>query len=394
MAEPAQVALRDIAAPGGLVGGPFGSSLVNADYTEFGVPVIRGSNFSSQRYVTGPYAFVSIEKFTRDLARNSALPGDVVFTQRGTLGQVAVVPASEHAEFVISQSQMRLRAEATRADNTFVYYAACDPRFLKQVTDRAISTCVPHNNLGIIAELTIPLPALPQQRAIAEVLGALDDKIAANTRVIDLLDQLGTAKVRRHTTGALVALSSIAVINMGSSPPGTDLSDVPTGIPFYQGVRDFGKRFPGFRVWTEKPVRIAEAGDTLLSVRAPVGRTNLARVRSCIGRGVASLRSTTGTPFTLFHLLATSESAWLPFESEGTVFGSINRKQLGAVLVPTIESSVQTRLESCLASFESQIAATIAANERLAATRDALLPALMSGKLRIKDAERVVSHAV
>lgn len=236
--------------------------------------------------------------------------------------------------------------------------------------------------------------SVPEQSAIAEVLGALDDKIAANTQAIDLLDQLGAAEVMRHTTGTHVALSSIAVITMGSSPPGADLSDVPAGIPFYQGVRDFGRRFPGFRIWTEKPVRTAEAGDTLLSVRAPVGRTNLARVRSCIGRGVASLRSTTGMPFTLYHLLATSERAWLPFESEGTVFGSINRKQLGAVLVPTIKPSAQTGLESRLASFESLIAAAITANEHLAATRDALLPALMSGKLRIKDAERVVSHAV
>ncbi len=370
-----------------------GPGILAKDFRAQGTPLIRLAGVKNSAHILDGCNYLDSQMVDQRWSKFRLLTGDVLLSTSASLGEVAVVtPEGEGA--VPYTGLIRFRPAHAGVAPDYIPIALRSPSFKTQIAAMGVGSVMKHFGPLHLRKMTIELPPLREQQAIADVLGALDDKIAANTRVIDLLDQLGTAKVRRHATGALVALSSIAVINMGSSPPGTDLSDVPTGIPFYQGVRDFGKRFPGFRVWTEKPVRIAEAGDTLLSVRAPVGRTNLARVRSCIGRGVASLRSTTGTPFTLFHLLATSESAWLPFESEGTVFGSINRKQLGAVLVPTIESSVQTRLESCLASFESQIAATIAANERLAATRDALLPALMSGKLRIKDAERVVSDAV
>lgn len=165
------VALADVAAPRGLVGGPFGSSLVGKDYVDEGVPIIRGSNLGSGKWVGGEFAFVTREKFERDLARNAAVPGDLVFTQRGTLGQVSLVPAGLADEFVVSQSQMRLRVDTDRYDPHYVYYACEDPGFIRVLSDRAIRTGVPHINLGILAELTIPSRAIDEQRAIAEVLG-------------------------------------------------------------------------------------------------------------------------------------------------------------------------------------------------------------------------------
>src|SRR5690349_4321675 len=85
--------LRDVAAPRGLIGGPFGSSLGGKDYVPSGVPVIRGVNLASAGYFdAAEFVFVTREK-ARELAGNQAVPGDVVFTQRGTLGQVGIVPA-------------------------------------------------------------------------------------------------------------------------------------------------------------------------------------------------------------------------------------------------------------------------------------------------------------
>src|SRR5438045_1980542 len=77
--------------PNAIVGGPFGSNLVSNDYVDHGVPVIRGQNLGAGRWVSGDFAFVSDAK-AEALRANWARPGDIVFTQRGTLGQVAIIP--------------------------------------------------------------------------------------------------------------------------------------------------------------------------------------------------------------------------------------------------------------------------------------------------------------
>jgi len=239
------------------------------------------------------------------------------------------------------------------------------------------------------------LPDLVEQRAIADVLGALDDKIAANTKLVDTADRLAASLTRKALDiTRSTALSSVATVTMGSSPAGTSFNEAGEGTVFYQGVRDFGIRFPTNRVWTTSPVRMALPGDTLLSVRAPVGRVNVASEETCIGRGVASIRSSTRQPFTLFHVLKDSPDAWAPFEAEGTVFGSINRGQLESLMIPAIREEDERLLESSLASLEAAISSALQENVVLATTRDALLPQLMSGKLQVRAAEELVSAVV
>ena len=153
-------------------------------------------------------------------------------------------------------------------------------------------------------------------------------------------------------------------------------------------------RFPTNRVWTTGPVRFAEPFDTLLSVRAPVGRVNLARERTCIGRGIASVKSRIGHPYSNFHVLRNDLETWAPYEAEGTVFGSINKSQLESLAMPSIPSEKADELEQKLESLEHRIASALDENLALAATRDALLPQLMSGALRVKDAEKVLEEVV
>lgn len=161
-------------------------------------------------------------------------------------------------------------------------------------------------------------------------------------------------------------------------------------MPFYQGTRDFGDRFPGQRVWCTSPVRTAPKGSCLLSVRAPVGRVNVARELCCIGRGVAAVRSTQGTPSVLFHQLAAASDVWLPFESEGTVFGAINKQQLAEIELPAVDAESARALEEVLRPLDQRVASVYDENRVLAELRDTLLPRLMSGEIRVRDAEKVV----
>ena len=104
-----------------LVGGPFGSDLTTLDYVDEGIPVIRGSNLPSDReFLDEGFVFVREQKAAALLA-NAAYPGDVIFTQRGTLGQVGVIPLQPSFErYLISQSQMKLTVARDKADPRFV----------------------------------------------------------------------------------------------------------------------------------------------------------------------------------------------------------------------------------------------------------------------------------
>ena len=100
-----------------IVGGPFGSDLVSNDYVQVGVPVIRGQNMGA-KWVSGNFVFVSQAK-AKALDANLARPGDLVFTQRGTLGQVSLVPDGPFELYVISQSQMKVTLNSSIANPLF-----------------------------------------------------------------------------------------------------------------------------------------------------------------------------------------------------------------------------------------------------------------------------------
>ncbi len=187
------MALRELQAPKrwALNCGPFGSKLVQKDYVESGVPVIRGGNLSSDsRFDLKEFVFVSEEK-ADDLLPNNAHPGDLVFTQRGTLGQVGIIPeASSFPRYVISQSQMKLTVDRQKADPFFIYYVFKAPETVQRIHNQAFSSGVPHINLEILRSFEIDLPELPAQRRIASILSAYDDLTENNTRRIKILEDM------------------------------------------------------------------------------------------------------------------------------------------------------------------------------------------------------------
>src|SRR5438874_1850685 len=95
---------------------------------------------------------------------------------------------------------------------------------------------------------------------------------------------------------AYAKLPQIAAINMGQSPPGSTYNKQGDGLPFFQGKADFGDRSPTVRVWCASPKKIAQPGDVLISVRAPVGPTNVADHTCGIGRGLAAVTPLDGIP--------------------------------------------------------------------------------------------------
>ena len=149
-------------------------------------------------------------------------------------------------------------------------------------------------------------------------------------------------------------LGEVCEVILGQSPPGYTYRKEPVGLPFFQGKADFGELNPIPTAWCVEPKKIAECGDILISVRAPVGPTNLADQRCCIGRGLAALRC--GADIERDFLLAGLRL----YESEisqlgsGSTFHAISGSQLKAISVPLPPLAEQRRI---VVALEAQMAA-------------------------------------
>lgn len=144
-------------------------------------------------------------------------------------------------------------------------------------------------------------------------------------------------------------LADVAQIIMGQSPPSSTYNTVGEGLPFYQGKTDFGDMYPTPRVYCTEPSRIAEAGDILISVRAPVGPTNLSRERSCIGRGISAIRvgKNLDRDFLLYFLRFYEPE--LAKAGTGSTFTAISREDLETIKIPLPPLTEQKRIASLLA---------------------------------------------
>lgn len=245
-------------------------------------------------------------------------------------------------------------------------------------------------NRNYISALKVSAPDRDRQDRIVDVLGSLDDKIAANEKTIRASTALAESLVAGSLLDKESKLGDIAAITMGTSPKGEFLSEEQLDLPFYQGVRDFGFLRPNHRIFTDHPVREADTGDILFAVRAPVGEVNIATERTAIGRGLAAIRGIENH-VALFYLLRSRPDLWNSHQDSGTVFASINKTDLAAALVPSIAMS-ETEERSLWVLHEHSLA-TVEENRVLAKTRDELLPLLMNGKISVREAEQEATSA-
>lgn len=164
-----------------------------------------------------------------------------------------------------------------------------------------------------------------------------------------------------------VSLDEVAEIVMGQSPPGSTYNEVGEGLPFFQGVKDFNYRHPTPRVFCSKPTRVAQIDDILLSVRAPIGRVNVADRECATGRGLAIIRSRVSSDSRYIEfLLRSMESQWDALEASGSVFGNATKQDIKSLqLLWPADNSVRSTIAHILGTLDDKIEMNRRMNETL-----------------------------
>ena len=363
--------------------GPFGSRMKADNYTEAGVSVVRGQNLTDSGRVEGNFVYVS-ENFAKEMGSSNLNENDIVLPHRGAIGRAALVPAGK---YLMSTSLMRIRVDGSKVLPKFALYYLLSAAGRAEILKFASTVGTPGigQPLTSLRQVRLPLPPLDEQRRIAGVLGALDDLIEVNRGLMRDLDSLGMALFQSAWDGnSWTPSSSLGSVIMGQSPPGSTYNENGFGTVFFQGVRDFGDRYPRSRVRCTAPTRVADQGDILIAVRAPIGETNVAVERTAIGRGLAALKAE--QPALSLRAVRASERTWAAHQGTGTVFSSISGPDLRSAQVPLVDDPA---LEAQLATLDAMHSALAEEIDQLSWTRDELLPLLMSGRVRV--AEGVVA---
>ncbi len=275
------------------VGGPFGSNLTSADYVPLpGVPVIRGVNLDGKhsRFIDDEFVFVSEEK-AESLIQNMAYPGDLVFTQRGTLGQVAEVPLqARFPRYVVSQSQMKLTPNRERADSRYLYHYYRSPLGVSLLSSRIQATGVPHINLSLLKEFPVLLPPLPEQKRIAAILDKADAIRKKRQEAIRLTEELLRSAflemfgdpVTNPKGWPVKELGELGVITTGSTPPSSEMGMFGGDIPFIT-PGDLESEVAPRRYLTARgadSVRTVRAGAALVCcIGATIGKMGIAPIK-------------------------------------------------------------------------------------------------------------------
>ena len=175
-----------------------------------------------------------------------------------------------------------------------------------------------------------------------------------------------------------------AEVVLGQSPPGSSYNETEEGMPFFQGKTEFGDLWPKAAKWTTAAKKVAHENDVLLSVRAPVGPTNLAPADCAIGRGLVALRETPAAShrYLLWWMRASAHE--LASHATGSTFAAVSGAQVRAHPIPLAPRPEQDRIVAAIEEHLSRLDAGAHALEvsqgRLAALAQRLLDQSIEGE--------------
>ncbi|GGJ01829.1 restriction endonuclease subunit S [Paenibacillus hunanensis] len=370
----------------------------------------RGFDITKKKIRVGAYPVISSSGITGFHKEFKVEGPGVIIGRKGTLGTVFYVDKN----YWPHDTSLWVK-DFKGNDPKFVYY------FLKTLDMKQynVGSANPTLNRNHVHPLKVKWPIFTLQRKISDILGVLDEQIELNNAINKNLEQIAQALFKRWfidfefpnengepykssggefeeselgfiPKGWIVSnIYEVAEISMGQSPKSEFYNNIGDGLPFHQGVTNYGIRFPKNNQFSSQLLRVAKKGSVLISVRAPVGRLNIANCDMVIGRGLGAINSKTENNSYLFYSLKTIFAREDQYGS-GTIFNSVTKKELENIKIVYPIARVINQYEKVAKFIDKQIFNLSNEIDSLVNLRDTLLPKLMSGELRVpveKDTE-------
>jgi type I restriction enzyme S subunit len=197
--------------------------------------------------------------------------------------------------------------------------------------------------------------------------------------------------MNRGNTWPRVRLGDVAEIIMGQSPKSEYYNTTGNGIPFLQGNRTFGMKYPIFDTFTTSLTKRAEPNDIIMSVRAPVGEVNITPITMCLGRGVCALRMKNKEQEFLYYLIKANIHKLLN-KQNGTTFGSVNHKDIYNLDIHLPPLPTQRAIAATLSCLDDKIELNNRVNTNLEAQAQAVFKSWFVDFEPLKDGEFVDSE--
>ena len=412
--------------------GPFGSQLHASDYVAVGVPSIMPQNISHDRVDVGGIARITPSDAER-LSRYLVKPGDIVYSRRGDVERRALITERESG-WLCGTGCLRVRLGGGIVDPTYASYFLSHPASREWVVRHAVGATMPNLNSSILGALPFLLPSTTEQRAIAGVLGALDDKIEQNRRTARALERLAKAifrawfvdfePVKAKAAGAasfpsmpqpvfdalptrfvdsdigpvpegweVKALSSVCTLVGGGTPKRSESAYWGGDVPWYS-VKDAPSDGEIWVINTSEQItdhglansaaRIVPKGSTIISARGTVGKLAMSGTAMAFNQSCYGLLPGNGSSFGHLHLLLQAAVAQLQQRTHGSVFDTITGATFDGLMVAKPKDDVVSAFEVVVAPLLDVLLASLQESSKVAEVRDYLLPKLVSGNVRVE----------
>ena len=399
-----------------LVSGPFGSNIGKRFFRPTGVPVIRGNNLKHDKFIDSGFVFVDDEK-AEELKNCVALQDDVIFTAAGTIGQVGIIPKNgKYTKYIISNKQLRLRLDTAIVNPLFAFYWFSSKKMQEYLIILNVGSALPLLTLRELKSVPIPIPSLTIQNRIAIILNNFYEKIENLQNQNHILEQTaqiifkswfvdfdGVTEFDDSELGKIPKKWRVTKLGEHTTIKGrigwkgltqSEYADIGyhlvTGRQIVNETVDWEScpRVSEER-YLESPEIMLKKNDILMSKDGTIGRLSFIHelfFQASVGTGIFVIRSNSDYIDQYFLLAFFKSNIFkeiVKSRTEGSVIPHLYQRDikdfnLALAPKPLIQkfSKIYERITQLQFSNSSQI-------EKLTKTRDALLPKLMSGEIRV-----------
>lgn len=391
--------------------GPFGSRIKTDNFVESGVPILKGQNLTEGWLNEKEFSFLTEEK-AEELKSSSACRGDLIFTHRGTLGQVGYIHEnSKFQKYIVSQSQMKLSLDKMKVLPLFVYYFFQSPIGQHRLLSNTSQTGVPaiSRPVNTLKKIKIPIPSLDIQKKIVLLLSKLDHKISYSKDMIANIDQLTQILFQRwfkefefpnedgdpyKSSGGKLIESSFGlipedweikeigdVLELSYGKPLKRENRIPGIYPVYgsNGIVDYHNK------------ALVEGPGIIIGRKGTVGTVNLEHEDFYpIDTAFYVTRKNKDLNWNYLFLLLTFQN-FADLSGDSAVPGlNRNHAYKNKFLLP--KNSVVYEFDTIIDSFFMKIYYLKKEIEKLAEIKTTLLPKLLTGEIELPDETEVTEH--